>query len=217
MRYRRKLVPLMSGTLMLITVYLCGWNQPLDEAFMELSSCPACYGQDLCPAILPQHNGGDPEIELKGLSGWKIMKFINYKNVYYGCRGENILVLKKLAHTTELREFDKNICSMKKELYCNVSNIIDKLLQKNSYDIASVVRQHPSVFGKSDIIMCNHSRVIQHLYREYTKIDGEPHQHQHFLTMLAINSEPLLINVSTKVCESLKFCTHNLLLYPVFI
>lgn len=186
----------MCGTFVFITIYLCGWNQPLDEAFMELPSCPACYGQSLCPVILPHQNTGVQRIELKGLSGWKVMKFVNYKNVYYGYSGENLVVLKKLAHDTELREFDTKICNIKRAQNCNVSEVIGNLLWRNNYDVATIVRQHPSVFGKSDSVMCNHSRILQHLYRKFTKTDKGPHQQHHFLTILAINSEPLLLKVS---------------------
>lgn len=187
---------------MLMTVYLCGWNQPLDEGFVELPRCPACYGQGLCPAILLHQNesAAVQRIELSGASGWKVMKFINYKNVYFGYMSEKKVVLKKLAHDTELCDFDKEVCSIKKTLNCNVSEIIDDLLRKNDYDVESVVRQYPKVFGKSDSIICNHSRILHHLYRKFIKIDTGPHQQHHFLTMLAINSEPLLLNVSTIKC-----------------
>lgn len=191
---KKKFLSLMSGTFMLMTVYLCGWDISLDEAFVELPSCPSCYGQGLCPLILPHQNASVQRIELTGTSGWKLMKFVNYKNVYYGHSGENPVVLKKLAHDTELREFDKKVCNMKRALNCNVSEILGDLLWRNNYDVALVIRQHPSVFGKSDSIMCNHSRILQHLYRKYTKIDKGPHQQQHFLTTLAINSEPLLLS-----------------------
>lgn len=196
MRSKKRLLSIMSGVFILMVIYLCGWNQPLDEAFMELPSCPACYGQSLCSVILPDQNGAVQRIKLTGASAWKLMNFINYKNVYYGSREESTVVLKKLAHDAELRNIDKQICNIKQTLNCNVSEIIDNLLRRNNFDAASVVRQYPSVFGKSDSIICNHSQVFQHLYRKYTKIDKGPHHQHHFLTMLAINSEPLVLNVS---------------------
>lgn len=194
MRNRRKIL-FVGGTVLLLIVYLCGWNQPLDGKFMELPSCPACYGQSLCSVMLQHQNSTVPRIELSGVTSLKIMKFLNYKNVYFGCSDKDTVVLKKLAHDSELREFDRKICDINKMINCNVSEAIDYLVMKNNHDVAQIVDRHPSLFT-SDGIMCNHSRILQHLYRKYIKIDPGPYQQQHFLTLLAINFEPLLINVS---------------------
>lgn len=194
MRNRRRTL-LVGGIVLLLTVYFCGWNQPLDEKFVELTSCPACYGQSICSFMLHHQNSAVSKIELSGVTSLKIMKFLNDKNVYFGCSNENTVVLKKLAHDSELRAFDKKICDINKIIDCNVSEAIDYLVKENSYDVARAVDRHPSLFT-SDGLMCNHSRVLQHLYRKYTKIDSGPYQRQHFLTMLAVNFEPLLMNVS---------------------
>lgn len=193
MRNRRRIF-FVCGTLLILAVYiLYGWNQPLDGKFMELPSCPACYGQNLCSEILQHHYLTVPKIELSGISRLKITKLVNIKNVYYVSSDKGAAVLKKLAHDSELREFDRKICDISKRINCNVSETLDYLVKKNNNDITQIVDQHPSVFT-SDGIVCNHSRILQYLYRKYTEMDTGPNKQEHFLTMLAINFEPLLIN-----------------------
>ncbi|KAG0714535.1 Deleted in autism protein 1 [Chionoecetes opilio] len=183
-----------GGALLLLTVYyICGRNQPLDEKFMELSSCPACYGQNLCPRMLHHQDSAVARIELTGVFSLKVMKFLNYKNVYFGCSEKDTVVLKKLAHDSELLEFDKKICGIHRMNYCNVSEAIDYMVKKNDHDVARIIEQHPALFT-SDGIMCNHSRILQYLYQKYAKVDTGAYQLHHFLTLLAINFEPLLIN-----------------------
>ena len=185
----------MGVIVLFLTVFICGRHQLLDEKFVELSTCPACYGQSICPEMLQQQNVAVSTIQLSGVSSLRVFKILNYKNVYFGCSDKVTLVLKKLAHDSELHEFDKKICDITKVMNCNVSEVIDYLVKKNNYNVSQIVDQHLSLFT-SDGIMCNHTRILQYLYRKYTNIDSGPYHQQHFLTMLAVNFEPLLINVS---------------------
>lgn len=200
MRGRRRKIWLLCGVLLFLCVYWCGWYQALDEGFVELNSCPACYGQNLCPLMLETVYTAGHKIRLKGYTSWKIFSFLNVKNVYYGQSGEQSLVLKKLAHDAELQEFNVKLCKAVRETQdCDVSRAIKTLLMRANNNVAQVVSRYPHLFEQSDGVKCNHNGTIQHLYKNYMKIDTGPYQQEHFLTMLAVNMEPLMLNVSFPV------------------
>ncbi|XP_053635768.1 divergent protein kinase domain 2A isoform X1 [Cherax quadricarinatus] len=195
MRRRRKKMWTLCGVLLLLLVYLGGWYQRLDEQFFELHTCPACYGQTLCSQLLRDEYSSHSKIELTGFTSWKIINFFNVKNVYYGQSGENSIVLKKLAHNSELKEFDQNLCKASKETEnCDVSQAIKNILIKTNHNFSQIISRYPQLFEISEGVRCNHNRSIQNLYDNYIKIDAGPYHHHHFITMLAVNMEPLILN-----------------------
>ncbi|XP_045601998.1 divergent protein kinase domain 2A [Procambarus clarkii] len=194
MRRRRK-TWLLCGLAVVVLVYLCGWYQRLDKTFVALHTCPACYGQTLCSHLLHDEYSSTTKIQLTGFSTWKIMNFFNVKNVYYGESAENSVVLKKLAHDSELKEFDSNLCKASRDTeQCDVSQAIKTLLIKTSHNFSQIISRYPQLFKMSEGVKCNHNRSIQHLYDNYVKLDNGPYHHHHFITMLAVNMEPLILN-----------------------
>ena len=79
-------------------------NHLTKENFLEVSTCPACYGHSLCPALLSGNH------TLLGLSSIRFLDIFNVKNVHMSQNGSHKIVLKKLGHYDELRNLDKRIC-----------------------------------------------------------------------------------------------------------
>lgn len=183
------------GVLLLIILYIHGWSQIIDEDFVDLHTCPACYGQSRCSAMLEKENFDNHRIKLASYSRWKFMRYFNVKNVYYALYGEDHVVLKKLAHDSELREINEKFCKASKlPPNCNVSQAIKSIVAKAGNDIAQVIDQHRELFEESDAVRCQHSRNVIELFEKYVqKSEGEPYHTHHFLTMLAVNMEPLLM------------------------
>ncbi|KAK4319415.1 hypothetical protein Pmani_009650 [Petrolisthes manimaculis] len=192
MRNRKKW--LLRGCIVIALVTICGWRQKLDKDFLELTTCPACYGKEFCRDILDDELTRSKKITLASFSRWKIMRLLNVKNVYYAERNNVPLVLKKLAHDSELQEFNTNLCEAdKQDAGCDITQAIQSLLYKSKNNVAQVVSRFPLLFEMSEGVKCNHRRVLYHLLDKFLKIDNEPNQH-HFLTLLAVNMEPLILN-----------------------
>lgn len=186
----------LRGCIIIVLVTIFGWRQKLDEEFLELSTCPACYGQGLCRDMLDNVSTGGRKISLASYSKWKMAKLINVKNVYYAERNGVPLIVKKLAHDSELRDFNTNLCEANKQVAgCDITQAVKSLLLKSKSDVAQVVSRYPHVFEMSEGVRCNHKRVLYHLFDNFLKIDDGPYQH-HFLTLLAVNMEPLILYVS---------------------
>ncbi|XP_071551052.1 divergent protein kinase domain 2A [Panulirus ornatus] len=197
MRRKRRRVWILCSLLLVLLIYVHGWYQTLDEKFLELHTCPACYGQALCASLIENEHSSPSqnEIVLTGFSSWKIMKFFNVKNVFYGQSGENSVVLKKLAHDSELYEFDQKLCkSVKETENCDPSQAVKLFVNKVSSSISQVISRYPHLFETTDGIKCNHNRSIESLYEQYIRIDSGPYNRHHFLTLLAVNMEPLILN-----------------------
>ncbi|KAK7082337.1 hypothetical protein SK128_004051 [Halocaridina rubra] len=180
--------------MVVIFLLLYGWQESVDESFVNLEMCPACYGQSLCGAMLKKQNSDVDNFLLRGYSQWKIMKFFNIKNVYFASFHEKLVVMKKLAHDSELQEFDEVLCKASRHsLNCNVSLALKTLLSEAGDDILQVISRHPELFEKSDATKCAHNRTILELFKKYSVIDYGPYHRHHFLTMLAVNMEPLMM------------------------
>ena len=168
----------------------------IDEYFVDLQSCPACYGQSHCNIVIEGESSGG-KIRLTGYSKWKFMKYANLKNVFYAVFGEEQVVLKKLAHDSELTEFDEKLCRASKlSRNCNVSQAIKDIVAKAGNDISHIVSHNKELFEDSDAVKCHHNRNIKKLYENFLQNDFGPYHLHHFLTMLAVNMEPLLVMVS---------------------
>ncbi|GAB6020173.1 hypothetical protein CHUAL_002895 [Chamberlinius hualienensis] len=113
----------LSSVIALLTI-LTAWAAlqfafiKVDDSFWKLSSCPACYGQVNCH-----------QIQTDLTFPWTVRNLINVKNVYFGHLLNREVVIKKLAHTSELDSFDKIICKRySKEPTCNVRDVWTSLV-----------------------------------------------------------------------------------------
>ncbi|XP_076046562.1 divergent protein kinase domain 2A isoform X2 [Oratosquilla oratoria] len=198
--------------------FLCfGWKQELDKEFLELDTCPACYGQTLCHdfPLLGKHRNKASFIELDFYSGLKPTKLVNVKNVYYAKWGHNFIVLKKLAHDSELKEFDQTLCDAARTLNCNVSEALVKLMNEsrmsmgrivkdeaiytekgtgiNSRTVVEVIRKFPKLFQKSEVLQCGQNSSIEYLFSKFSMLHKGQDVIPSFLTLLAVNPEPIII------------------------
>lgn len=122
------------------------------------------------------------------------MNLMNVKNVFYGKMRDVPVVLKKLAHNSELNDFDEKLCKTAEQPEnCSISQALKVLLAKDGQDVLQVVSKYPDLFQASDAVKCNHSRTVEVLYESFKKTDRGPYHQHHFLTMLAVNIEPLVI------------------------
>ena len=76
-------------------------NHLTKENFLEVSTCPACYGHSLCPALLSGN------FTLLGLSSIRFLDIFNVKNVHMSQNASHKIVLKKLGHNDELGKIDE--------------------------------------------------------------------------------------------------------------
>ncbi|CAF1427927.1 unnamed protein product [Adineta ricciae] len=75
---------------------------PSNLRFVELNSCPACFGVRLC------HLFGTNAVQLTGWQRFSIFNsdLFNVKNIYYGTMNNKRVVFKKMAHQSEWVLFD---------------------------------------------------------------------------------------------------------------
>ncbi|XP_068217635.1 divergent protein kinase domain 2A-like [Palaemon carinicauda] len=180
-------------SVLLFIIFVFGWRQILDERLVDLHTCPACYGQSHCSSML-ENEKFSGSIKLTSYSQVKFMNYINIKNVYYAKFGEELVVLKKLAHDSELKEIDEKFCKASKlPQNCNVSQAIKMIMTRAGNDITQVIRHNKELFEESDAVKCKHDRNIFKMYEAFFRTDSGPYHIHHFLTMLAVNMEPLLI------------------------
>ncbi|XP_042864550.1 divergent protein kinase domain 2A-like [Penaeus japonicus] len=175
-------------------IFFYGWYQKVDD-IVDLETCPACYGQTLCSTLVGHQEPLSERLQLTSFSKWKILNLVNVKNVYYGEMRDMPVVLKKLAHSSELREFDERVCKVAEQTEnCSISQALKLLLAREGQDVLQVVNKYPDLFESSDAVKCNHSRTVEVLYENFMKTDRGPYHQHHFLTMLAVNIEPLVIS-----------------------
>ena len=83
-------------------------------SFHSQKMCPACFGENLCPEL---HAG---RITLTNWTRRTVSKVFNVKNVFHAelrlqegeASAAERVVLKKLGHDAELRQMDRNICTV---------------------------------------------------------------------------------------------------------
>ncbi|CAL4159859.1 unnamed protein product, partial [Meganyctiphanes norvegica] len=168
------------------------WYQIIDETFVELKTCPACYGRDLCSNLIINEDGKH-SIQLSGFSSLRLSKMINIKNVFYAFDGNEYLVLKKLAHDAELTDFDNNLCTSVGEAEgCDVALALKRIVKDNNEDIFKIIKKNPKLFENSDALRCNHNNTVNHLYKKFKRLNSGMYELHNFLTLLAVNIEPLI-------------------------
>lgn len=131
---------------------------PASDQFTNVNLCPACFGDDLCPQF---YHG---EIKLTGVSRLKYLK--SSKNVFTGRLLREHIILKKLAHDSEIEHIDKYICQMAKfHKVCEVNEAISALVRSyanisNHTQLISLMR---SSVSSTDISHCPSDRLLSYI------------------------------------------------------
>ena len=110
-RRRRRFCLLIVASLIFITVFISEKLivTPSNSNFLELDSCPKCFGIDLCPSL----NNGN--FRFTGFSRLSLFhgNSLNIKNVYAAVDSYFRAVrMKKLAHQTEWNRYDREKTSV---------------------------------------------------------------------------------------------------------
>ena len=162
-----------------------------NERNYEHSKCPACYGDTLCKVI-----ESTPSL-VSYDNDW--LYYFDVRNVFHGTFNSNRVVFKKLAQDWEFKEFDdklKQICHrLKLGPQCNTSLALTAILTYYQGNVSSLVKHEPDLLQNSDPISCSQSSsALNFLLKEFEK--GFPSgKKEHFITMLAVNPEPLIFQV----------------------
>lgn len=165
--------------------------------YADLHRCPACYGVSICPELYSSQIMLNP-------SHWT--KFFNVKNIYYGYTKSNRkLLLKKLAHDWELKEFDASLCktwnldhNCKPTDLLQVTGIDKKILSLVEYNLT-----WPSTRPHKGLVLCPYAYGIYDLIQPLINNRGGNYKSEmlNIWTMLSLNPEPIIIQVVI-----LKFC-----------
>ena len=170
-------------------------NHLAKENFLEVSTCPACYGRSLCPALLSGN------YTLLGLSSIRFLDIFNVKNVHMSQNGSHKIVLKKLGHYDELRNLDKRICiDAGYKANCDSSRAIYQTKSATEREMNPAV-----VKGLSSPMHCPSQRLVDRIveyYRERKSKNDEFHidDRAQLITTLMINAEPIIMQVNTYYC-----------------
>jgi len=118
------------------------------------------------------------------------------------------VVLKKLAHNNELSQLDKNICDRHHgeasdmrncEVPEAVINLIEKYKIENQNPEGPIILNGETIGKGSDLLLCPSHRKMDHLINAAAKFSRGQHHTTilaNILTMILLNPEPLLLQVS---------------------
>ncbi|XP_012262670.2 divergent protein kinase domain 2A-like [Athalia rosae] len=162
----------------------------------DLQKCPACFGLSLCDAIL------NNKISIRHKNAYATFaNLFGSKNVFFGTYGKEKVVLKKLAHTSELEAFDKMLCSDQKLLELCVTNSNKKAIPRNIDFYTRVIREITSDFTSENISNLKLCPITDHmddlLYNVYANGGKNEKEisHAYLWTMIKINPEPLVLQI----------------------
>ena len=162
-------------------------SSSIDRLDLEISKCPACLGEDICPSFF------QGKIKLKKPS--LVKYFFNAKNVYEARYESKDVMLKKLAHVQEWQDFDQKMCQSQHEK-CSVGNAVRYLssLWMTSKGIINHSVLKDNLPDSSELFTCDHhlgssSELIAFLQSRTSLWKQKP---EHFLTTVMINPEPIL-------------------------
>ncbi|XP_034825951.1 divergent protein kinase domain 2A-like [Maniola hyperantus] len=170
-----------------------GFKGPQVMRLTDLNRCPACYGVTVCPELYSN------QITLDS-NHWNMF---NAKNIYYGYTKSNRrVVLKKLAHDWELKEFDDKLCdtwhlkhSCKVIQLLNMTNIDEKLLNIVEFNLS-----WPDTKPRKGLVMCPYAYSVYDLIQSLLNNKRESYKSEiiNIWTMLSINPEPIILQVIPK-------------------
>ncbi|KAL4708663.1 hypothetical protein ACJJTC_008189 [Scirpophaga incertulas] len=162
----------------------------------DLDRCPACYGVTVCPELYSN------QIIMESSRDWH--RLFNVKNIFYGYTKSNRrVVLKKLAHNWELKQFDQNLCktwnlrwNCKPIHILNVSNIEEKIMNIIKYNVSS-----PDTEPRKGLVLCPYIKSFYDLI--YPVLYNKPSSNKksdfiNLWTMLSINPEPIILQIIPK-------------------
>lgn len=187
-----------------------------DGGFLEHEKCPACYGQSLCSSLTTPDN----EIALTN-DRWNILSLVNVRNVFFGSIHSRRVVFKKLGHDWELHKFDLDICNAYGQISerdmsmpCDSSLALQNILRHYGGSVFEVINNHPDVFESCDTLKCisGHRLAVNFLLRKFSEHERSHEVKENFLTVMAINPEPIILMVSkTHFMETVsQWGTHSL-------
>lgn len=163
---------------------------------LEIEKCPFCYGTNLCPAF------ENLEINFDDLSySDTFFNLLNTKNVYISNYNTRKVILKKLAHDSELNDIDKKICTSKnltedecppfpesKNDYTN--RIIEFLSNENNTIVMNL-----NICSRSTL-----EKFINVVFAHYAHLNTSYMTANIWTTLLA-NAEPLFLQVIPFCCR----------------
>lgn len=157
----------------------------------ELSKCPFCYGTDLCESF----EKNKITLRYDAIIDF-IYNLLNVKNVYKAKYNNASVILKKLAHDSELAEFDRVTCASNgRKESCEVSKINDIV---NNYNNKTYQFLNSDSSGNSvknfQVCSKNTSAVFLNelVSGEKTQLDNI---WKNIWTTVRVNVEPLLLQV----------------------
>lgn len=184
---------LLAAVMWVIIVITVTRNHLTEEDFLEARKCPVCYGMTMCH---PLFNG---DVQLVGFSRVRLLDAVNVKNVYFGNYLDKSVVLKKLGHNDELKQFDDGVCEETgRESGCDVAKVIFTSPQLRVVKNTNLTPDH--IKGLSDFTKCPSQRLLNRILGHFHE-QTEPGRHLLFrdkvmlLTILKINPEPLILQV----------------------
>ena len=169
-------------------------NHLTKENFLEVSTCPSCYGHSLCPALLSGN------YTLVGVSSIRFLDIFNVKNVHISQNGSHKIVLKKLGHFDELKSLDKRICiDAGYKANCDSSRAIYQTKSATEREMNPTV-----VKGLSPPMHCPSQRLVDRIVEYHTERKSKNEFHiedkAQLITTLMINAEPIIMQVNTWCC-----------------
>lgn len=156
----------------------------------DLNRCPACYGISLCGQMY-----SDQVVLESSLSRWS--RLFNAKNIYHGYTkaGKQVL-LKKLAHDSELKHFDLKLCESWGMKNCqpkdlinasNITNHIEKLVEYNL--------SWPDTTPRKGLVFCPYTMGLKDFLKPVITKKSTSADFINVWTMLSINPEPIILQV----------------------
>ncbi|XP_054013743.1 divergent protein kinase domain 2A-like isoform X2 [Hylaeus anthracinus] len=130
--------------------------QPNINYLTELHKCPACFGTSACNYI--------HKVDITPYDFYSTFSYLfGVKNVFFGFFINNKVILKKLAHSSELNDFDRMLCENE-----NFGHICEKNLKnvnnKTSIDFYElIVREVTLDFAKDNLVRLRLCPNAQHL------------------------------------------------------
>ena len=189
-----------------ICVYLFGaiyltWkdNRLTKEEFLEVHTCPACYGHKFCFDLF------DDQFDFTGKSKYQLLDIVNVKNVHYAfhkLRGHQV-VIKKLAHNDEIQKVDDGICTDSVvDPGCAVAKRF--VVSKTAQDITRNGLLPSHLKDTTFMFMCVTHKLIDKVFEKYVEKQhwsGEVSMDDKLQVLFTakVNPEPLILQVSITV------------------
>ncbi|XP_054013742.1 divergent protein kinase domain 2A-like isoform X1 [Hylaeus anthracinus] len=168
--------------------------QPNINYLTELHKCPACFGTSACNYI--------HKVDITPYDFYSTFSYLfGVKNVFFGFFINNKVILKKLAHSSELNDFDRMLCENE-----NFGHICEKNLKnvnnKTSIDFYElIVREVTLDFAKDNLVrlrLCPNAQhlrnLLEYVYVNNEQVDLKTLEINIWMSII-LNPEPLLLQI----------------------